>query len=334
MSTEGTLPAALGTGRETARRGLGVVKLLVALIVLAGAGYGASWWWRTRGRRWWHERSQKRTRRATYTVRRGDLPIIVTEKGNLKALKSEIIKCQVEGRSTIIRLVDEGTVITPEDVSKGRLLIELDSAELRERLTQQEITHATAKAAYETAKEAYDIQKSQGESNVNEARLNVKFRRMDLGKYVGETLAARALDKKVDLLDVGRKLCTAAVAERKQTAGEIDRLLAGVHTALREAAEKSRESRAPSAGWTTRAAPGRRRGATRRPDCARGSATAATRTFRTSRARLSRTSASWRPTSTSRWRTSRRRRTIWCGRRSCGATATRAAATWRWPSSA
>jgi HlyD family secretion protein len=51
-----------------------------------------------------------------FTVKRGDLTISVTEPGNIKAIKSEDIKSKVEGRATIVNIVPEGTMITPEDV--------------------------------------------------------------------------------------------------------------------------------------------------------------------------------------------------------------------------
>ena len=61
----------------------------------------------------------------TYTVKRDDLVINVTESGDIKAINSEDIKSEVEGRNTIISIVDEGTVITAEDVNNGRMESEI-----------------------------------------------------------------------------------------------------------------------------------------------------------------------------------------------------------------
>jgi len=161
-------------------------------------------------------------------VRRGDLPITITEGGSLKALKSEVIKCEVEGVTTIISLVPEGIRITDEDVKKGKVLVELDSANLRERLTQQEITFANAEATYTAAKEAFEIQKSEGESNIKNGELNVKFGRMDLEHYVGQTLCTGALAGKVDLLKLADQLFEEARGERHRVEGEVAKALKAV----------------------------------------------------------------------------------------------------------
>ncbi|MBN1846368.1 MAG: hypothetical protein JW810_11835, partial [Sedimentisphaerales bacterium] len=46
----------------------------------------------------------------TFDVRRGDLVISVTESGNIQARESVDLLCEVEGRTTIISVVPEGTV--------------------------------------------------------------------------------------------------------------------------------------------------------------------------------------------------------------------------------
>ena len=76
---------------------------------------------------WWTSRDLNSSNKdsGTYTVRRGDLPITVTENGDIKAINSKEIKSEVEGRTTIISIVDEGTIITPEDVNNGKVLVKL-----------------------------------------------------------------------------------------------------------------------------------------------------------------------------------------------------------------
>jgi len=171
--------------------------------------------------------------RATYVVRRGDLPIVIAETGSLDALKSEVIKSRVDGSTTILSLVEEGTIITEEDVKKGRILVELDSSRVRDKLTQQQINYASAEAAYKQAKEAYDIQKSSNESNVREAELNVKFSRMDLEAYVGQELADAALAGKVDLLKLAEQLYAEARDHRQGLEAEVAAALKQVERALK-----------------------------------------------------------------------------------------------------
>jgi HlyD family secretion protein len=128
-----------------------------------------------------------------YTVRRGDLPITVTESGDIKALNSTDIQSEVEGQTTIISIVDEGTTITPEDVNNGKILVELDSSSIKERLTQQEITFLTAEASYTEAKEALDIQIKQNDSDIKGGEMKVRFALMDLQKYLGEGVAKKLM---------------------------------------------------------------------------------------------------------------------------------------------
>jgi len=128
-----------------------------------------------------------------FTVKRGDLTISVTESGNIKAVKSEDIKSKVEGRVTIVNIVPEGTIITPEDVNNGKVLVELDASKLKEQLGQREIELATAEAGYADANGSYTIQVKQNESNITAAELKVKFALTDLNKYLGQAVALEAI---------------------------------------------------------------------------------------------------------------------------------------------
>jgi len=130
-----------------------------------------------------------------FTVKRGDLTISVTEPGNIKAIKSEDIKSKVEGRATIVNIVPEGTMITPEDVNDGKVLVELDSSKLKEQLPLTEIALASAEAIFADANESYLIQVKQNESDITAAELKVRFSLMDFQKYLGETVAQKATDE-------------------------------------------------------------------------------------------------------------------------------------------
>lgn len=187
--------------------------------------------------RLWHFRTATpRAARASYTVQRADLPIVVRDTGSIDSLQSEIIKSRVEGMNTIISLVPEGTIITEEDVKQGRVLVELDSKDIREKLSQQEVTFATAEAAYKQAKESYDIEKSAGESKIQQGELDVRFGRMDLQAYVGQKLAEDALEGRGDLPALAARLCADAINERRGVEAEVTRSLLEVEKALHEPA--------------------------------------------------------------------------------------------------
>lgn len=131
----------------------------------------------------------------SHTVTRGDLIISVTESGDIKAIDSTDIKSEVEGRTSIISIVDEGTIITEDDVKNGKVLAELDSSSIRESLAQQEVTFSNAQADYEEAKESLEIRIKQNESDIKSGEMNERFALMDFKKYLGETLANSVFDE-------------------------------------------------------------------------------------------------------------------------------------------
>lgn len=114
-------------------------------------------------------------------VRRGDLRISVMESGALRNRDRVIIANEVEGRTTILWIVDEG-----EYVEKGDLLVELDSSALEERLLAREISLQNAEAAYVRAEQNLEVTRSQTQSEISAAELSYRFAKLDLEKYLGE----------------------------------------------------------------------------------------------------------------------------------------------------
>jgi HlyD family secretion protein len=83
----------------------------------------------------------------TTVVRKGPLPITVVEKGSLESSENKDAYCLVEGQTTIIMILSEGT-----PVKKGQIVCKLDSASLNDQLVNQKITTKSAQANYENAK--------------------------------------------------------------------------------------------------------------------------------------------------------------------------------------
>ena len=134
---------------------------------------------------------------------RGDLRISVLTNGNLKATRKQEIKCKVRRRTTIIELIDEGVVLTAEDVKNKRVLVKLDTAELDERQKEAELQVASAEAAFIETEAAYRIQQNQNISDIRQSHLKVKFAWMDVEKYLGtrvSRLLASADAEKVDFV--------------------------------------------------------------------------------------------------------------------------------------
>jgi RNA polymerase sigma factor (sigma-70 family) len=120
-----------------------------------------------------------------HEVRPGKLMINVVERGSLESSQNQDIYCQVEGQTTIIRIVPEGT-----RVKKGEIVCELDSASLRDRLVNQRITTQRAEAAYQNARLAREA----AEIAVIEYAEGIF--KQDLGTVRGEIASAQAAIQK------------------------------------------------------------------------------------------------------------------------------------------
>ena len=178
---DGSLPTTAAEGAEAQAPPAGKRWLLFAglggLAVLVVAGLGL---WAVLGGADPRAGGRGETARAV----RDRLVVSITESGEIEAKESVDIRCEVEGSSTIVWVVEEGSV-----VAKGDELVELDSADLEEHVQTQEMTHNTSKAAFEKADKAYLIEKSTRESLLSVAALDVKFSLIDLRKYLGTLLA-------------------------------------------------------------------------------------------------------------------------------------------------
>jgi len=116
---------------------------------------------------------------ATFAVKRGPLRISVTESGTIKAREQVILKSGVEGRTSILTLVAEGT-----RVKKGDLLVELDASRLLDSKVDQEIRVQNVEAAFISAEENLAVVENQAQSDIDKAELAVDFAKLDMKKYL------------------------------------------------------------------------------------------------------------------------------------------------------
>ena len=131
----------------------------------------------------------------TFVARRGPLDITVLQGGTIESEEKGEIKCEVKGGQgvKILKIVEEGYQITEEDVKTKKVLVELDSAELRNKITPQEITFGSTAASLTDAQQAYDIQVNQNLSDVMAAAQKARFARMDFDKYMGDQAAGEII---------------------------------------------------------------------------------------------------------------------------------------------
>ncbi len=122
-----------------------------------------------------------------YTVTRGDLPIVVTESGNLQSQKTTELRCEVENvgyereGTQILTIVPNG-----QDVKQGDLLVELDSALIQTRLDDQVLATERARSQQIQATVKYDNQKTQNETTLAEAKLAVELAELAVQQYEDE----------------------------------------------------------------------------------------------------------------------------------------------------
>jgi HlyD family secretion protein len=158
------------------RKNAGIKALPLVLAVAAAGGF--VWWISSRGSSSAAEDAAK-VRGAP--VQKGPLRISVIERGNLEAADAVSIKSEIEGNSTILWIIPEGTV-----VKEGDLLVELDTAQQVDKRLQQEISVRNADAAFVKASKNYEIQQSQNDSDIRKAEQKLLFAQKDLEKFDAE----------------------------------------------------------------------------------------------------------------------------------------------------
>jgi HlyD family secretion protein len=157
---------------------LGVKLIVLAVAVVFVISTSGGWYWM-------HSLSTNRTDILTAPVKKGKLAITVKERGMLESAENNDVTCRVKARTqnatvatTIKWVIDDGS-----HVKKGDLLVELDDSGLVETLKTQNITVATAQAAWISAQEQYKITVSQNESDLQGKRTTLQLARIDLEKY-------------------------------------------------------------------------------------------------------------------------------------------------------
>jgi len=126
-------------------------------------------------------------------VQKGTIHINVLQGGEIRALSNYEVKSEIELPTKILSLIPEGYRITEEDVKRGKVLIELDSADIKDKITTQEIQFQTTVSAYIEADEQRAIQASDNQSLSREAEQNMRFALMDFERYMGKEVAQSVL---------------------------------------------------------------------------------------------------------------------------------------------
>jgi HlyD family secretion protein len=146
--------------------------LLAAGVALA---LGLAW-----GLTRWHRTSGPEQAEITAAVTRAELPVAVTERGELESSRTVDIRCEVEGlQSKIVEILPEGT-----PVKKGQVVARFDTEQLSRNYAQQEIQLKQAEGKAKAARGELEVQKNKYASELAKAELACVLAQLDLEKYV------------------------------------------------------------------------------------------------------------------------------------------------------
>ena len=95
----------------------------------------------------------------------------------------------------ILKIVEEGYEVTPEDIRTNKVLVELDSSDLQKQIVQQDIQFESAAASLTDAQQNYEIQLNQNLSDIKAAEQKVRFARMDFDKFLGDRVTQAIVDQ-------------------------------------------------------------------------------------------------------------------------------------------
>ena len=124
-------------------------------------------------------RSSAEATTTCYQIERGPFTISLPAGGSLEAVERVSVRNLVPGRTEIISLIKEGTI-----VKKGDLLIELDSNSIEDQLTLAEIAYQQAVFSYSEQEERFEVLKSDNVLKLRDAELAVELAKQDRSKYV------------------------------------------------------------------------------------------------------------------------------------------------------
>ncbi len=116
----------------------------------------------------------------TATVTQTDLPIIVTERGELESSKTLDVRCEVEGhQNKIVEILPEGIRVT-----KDQVVVRFDVEQLTKNYLEQEIKVKQAEGKAKAALGELEVQKNKAESEIAKAKLALILADIERDKYL------------------------------------------------------------------------------------------------------------------------------------------------------
>ncbi len=176
-------------------------KLIAGCVLLAVSGL--TYYWNGSGPDGWRDLGQELV---FYNVARGDLPIVVTERGYLESQEQTSIECRVEtydrrsgsSGTTILSIVPNGSL-----VKQGDILVELDSASIRDLLESESLELQGDRSTLIQAEARKENRLTQNVTAVAEAKLTLELAKLNRKMYVDEAsgtfkLSLSEIDRQID----------------------------------------------------------------------------------------------------------------------------------------
>lgn len=163
---------------------------LLLAVLLAAGWYGFHVW----------QRQRQAAQILTATVLRGDLPILVIERGELDSQEAIEVRCEIEGyQNKLVTIVPEGTL-----VKKGEEVARFDMEAMQKLYSEQEIKCKQAEGKARAAKAELELQLNKQESEIAEAELAMQTAILELEKYEKAEMGAD-LNEKRGALELAKK---------------------------------------------------------------------------------------------------------------------------------
>jgi HlyD family secretion protein len=115
-----------------------------------------------------------------HEVKRGPLTISLTRSGTIHHRDKVIIQSTLDGSSTVIWLIDEGS-----EVKSGDLLLEMDPTSFVQKKEAQDIVVIRSEAQLVSETENLVVVKNTAKTSVEDAKLAIMLAELDLKKYLG-----------------------------------------------------------------------------------------------------------------------------------------------------
>jgi RND family efflux transporter MFP subunit len=150
--------------------------------------------------RWWSVGGSKTDDVLAAVARRGDLPLVVTDRGELESAQSVQVICEVQGHQhKLVTIVPEGTA-----VKEGEEVGRFDTGDIQNNVNKQQVEWEQAENRVKAAESELEVQKNKAESEIAKADLALTLAEIDHESYEKGEYQVE-LDKRKGQLEIAKK---------------------------------------------------------------------------------------------------------------------------------